>query len=420
MPAGTDERLGLAEVLIGLSLVADLGTGLDPGEAARACLLAMRLADEVGAPDRTDVFYTTLLQHLGCTAYAREAAARLGGDEIRRGGWASATASRAALRKSSSNPTAAAARMARVATTSRSALAWRRSARSPRSSTASAVPELAVAKVRRRAGVSLDPEIADCFCHHAGALLGELAAADVVSAVLAAEPRPVAGVRGERVDGICAAFADVIDLKSPYFHGHAAQTAHLAERAAAALGADTTRLRRASLLHGLGRAAIPKPRPHRVALDLDAAADLTGDCRAGLRDLDAVEAVLAAAGARERARTPRTRPAGLTERQVEVLRLVARGCRTPRSRRPHPLAPHGRAPREGRLRRPLRRARPEGALPVDAARVSAAGHVRGRMSGERRPAYGRFRCTSRGGRGAAPRPPRRPAVRPRSCRSPRP
>ena len=82
MAAGTDERLALADVLIGLSLVADLGMGLDPGEAARACLLAMRLADEVGAPDPADVFYTTLLQHLGCTAYAREAAAQLGGDEI--------------------------------------------------------------------------------------------------------------------------------------------------------------------------------------------------------------------------------------------------------------------------------------------------------------------------------------------------
>ena len=44
---------------------------------------------------------------------------------------------------------------------------------------------------------------------------------------------------------------------------------------------------------------------------------------------DAVEAVLTAAGHR----VPRRRegPAGLTAREVEVLKLLARGCRTSRS-----------------------------------------------------------------------------------------
>ena len=52
------------------------------GEAARAALVAVELAAAVGAPDPSDVYYTTLLQHIGCTAYAHEAAAMLGGDEI--------------------------------------------------------------------------------------------------------------------------------------------------------------------------------------------------------------------------------------------------------------------------------------------------------------------------------------------------
>src|SRR6266850_8522825 len=65
-----------------MSLVADIGMGLEQGEAARAALVAVELANAVGAPDTSDVYYTTLLQHIGCTAYAHEAAALLGGDEI--------------------------------------------------------------------------------------------------------------------------------------------------------------------------------------------------------------------------------------------------------------------------------------------------------------------------------------------------
>jgi hypothetical protein len=49
--------------------------GLEPGEAARAAVIAARLAEDVGAGELPDVYYTTLLQHVGCTAYAHEAAA---------------------------------------------------------------------------------------------------------------------------------------------------------------------------------------------------------------------------------------------------------------------------------------------------------------------------------------------------------
>jgi DNA-binding NarL/FixJ family response regulator len=67
-----------------------------------------------------------------------------------------------------------------------------------------------------------------------------------------------------------------------------------------------------------------EPRPHRPALaGGDAAAELRAEARAGRLDGDAVEAVLVAAGHRARGR--RDRPAGLTPREVDVLRLVARG-----------------------------------------------------------------------------------------------
>ena len=45
------ETLRLAELLSGLSVVADLGMGLEPGEAARAALVAAELAAAVGGDE---------------------------------------------------------------------------------------------------------------------------------------------------------------------------------------------------------------------------------------------------------------------------------------------------------------------------------------------------------------------------------
>jgi HD-GYP domain-containing protein (c-di-GMP phosphodiesterase class II) len=70
--------------------------------------------------------------------------------------------------------------------------------------------------------------------------------------------------------------------------------------------------------------AMLEPRPYRTERSADeAAAELRGDVRAGRLDADAVEAVLGAAGHRVSRR--REGPAGLTVREVEVLKLVARG-----------------------------------------------------------------------------------------------
>jgi HD-GYP domain-containing protein (c-di-GMP phosphodiesterase class II) len=468
------DRLRLAALLVGLSQVADAGMGLEPGEAARTCLLAVRLGELVGAPDLSAVYYTALLQHLGCTAYAHEAAGALGGDEI--------AVKSAALRTDFARPgdvvrtyLPALAPEAPPATRLRVAGTAMRRARSitagyqrancevamlaarrigleeaveeglgaifehpdgrggPRGLRGDDVPlparvtqvaavaslfdglggpELAVATVRARAGGSLDAVVADVLVHNAGDLLGELASVDVPRAVLDAEPPPVAGARGVRLDTVCAAFGDLVDLKSPFFHGHAAGTARLAEAAARCLGlpaGEAIALRRAGLLHDLGRIAIPngiwerpgplrsgdwervrlhayhgerivaacaplaplatavgmhherldgsgyhrgaaraaipvgarvlacadafcamtQPRAHRDALPADAAARaLLAERDAGRLDPDAVAAVLDAAGSRV-ASAPAERPAGLTERQVEVLRLVAAGLSNP-------------------------------------------------------------------------------------------
>jgi HD-GYP domain-containing protein (c-di-GMP phosphodiesterase class II) len=70
--------------------------------------------------------------------------------------------------------------------------------------------------------------------------------------------------------------------------------------------------------------AMIEDRPHRRALTAARAADeLRAEARAGRLDGEIVEAVLAAAGHKARARVPR--PGALSEREVEVIRLLARG-----------------------------------------------------------------------------------------------
>ena len=71
--------------------------------------------------------------------------------------------------------------------------------------------------------------------------------------------------------------------------------------------------------------AMREARPYRPALDAPAAeAELMREAEEGRLDPDAVDAVLAAAGHRVRER-PRELPAGLTERELEVLLVLVRG-----------------------------------------------------------------------------------------------
>jgi len=72
--------------------------------------------------------------------------------------------------------------------------------------------------------------------------------------------------------------------------------------------------------------AMTEPRPHREALTPQRAAEVLGqEAQAGRLDADSVAAVLAAAGHR----APQVaRPAGLTEREAQVIALLARGLQT--------------------------------------------------------------------------------------------
>ena len=76
--------------------------------------------------------------------------------------------------------------------------------------------------------------------------------------------------------------------------------------------------------------AMTQERPHRGALSADQAAEeLEREVRAGRLDADATGAVLDAAGRRRTRRRDKLRPAGLSEREVEVARLVAAGYSNP-------------------------------------------------------------------------------------------
>ncbi len=458
----------LLSLLGGLSVVTDLGTGAPMEESLKRSLVAARLARAIGRADAevSEVIYTSLLQHLGCTAYAHEMAGVFG-DDI--------SATRMAFLADLTRPVdvirtfipgvAAATGRTKAAVAASMVTGMRRldvegpaatcevaceasrrlglpapvqaglfhtlamwngkgypkslgetiplSARLMHVASTAVLVHLhtgeraaAVAEVRRRSGSYLDPELADAFLTQAGELLDGLSEIDAHKEVLDAEPDPVQLVDDTQLEGVARTFGDLVDLKSPFLHGHSAAVADLAAAAAGRLGlADDVRIVQvAGHLHDAGRVGVssriwdkPGPltaserdqvrlhpyhterilarvpelagvaavagrhhercdgsgyhggmyatqltmpsrvlaaadvyhalleaRPHRAAASpSEAAARLRAEATAGRLDGDAVAAVLDAAGHRTGIRRPR--PCELTERQVEVLRMLAAG-----------------------------------------------------------------------------------------------
>ena len=267
--------------------------------------------------------------------------------------------------------------------------------------------EAAVVVVNQRSGSHFDPALVNLFCEQAPVLLSDLDSATSWEAVIAAEPQLRRLVSEENFDDVLEAIGDFSDLKSPWTIGHSRGVADLAAEAARTYGLpadDVVRLRRAALVHDLGRLgvsnaiwdkrgelthsemervrmhpylsermlsfspalaplgaiaaqhherldgsgypsglsgdaislagrilaaadtyhAMTEMRPHRPVLSREeAASELRTEVAAGRLDGEAVDAVLRAAGHRVKLR--REWPAGLTVREVEVLRLLARG-----------------------------------------------------------------------------------------------
>ena len=459
----------LAELVAALSLGIDLGFGQPMEHVLRQCLIALRLSEALGLDEqrRAVVYYTALLVNVGCHSDAHEQAKWFGDDiaakaikyaheprsmrmavtgmrflgaghpplhRFRLGLEFALSGHRevdgmiehhAALARTLGEqlelPEEALVALSRayerwdgrgwpgdlegedVPLASRIAQVAEYAEVAGRVGGVEAVKELA----RERRGQQFDPAIADLLEAEADVILSGLDGVGTWEAVIAAEPALAIVLSGERFDKALLAVANFVDLKSPYFLGHARAVGTLAGEAATRIGmpepeARTTR--RAGVVHGLGRLGISnaildkrgplgagewervrlqphltermlrqstelaplaavavqhrerldgsgyphgltagalsmpgrvvaatdcyqamlEPRPHRPALRPDeAAAQLRAEVRAGRLDAEAVESVLGVAGHR----VPRRRegPAGLTGRELEVLKLVARG-----------------------------------------------------------------------------------------------
>ena len=267
-----------------------------------------------------------------------------------------------------------------------------------------------IERAREFSGTSFDPTLVTAWSAAAPALLDGLDAESAWDRVVSSQPAGRGPLGEAELDDALALLGDYADLKSPWFAGHSRAVASLSAAAARTAGtppAEIVSLRRAALMHDIGRngvpntlwdkpgrfteaeterarlhayytervlmragrlaplagtaaaahersggsgyprrvagAAIPVParilaaadayhamiedRPHRAALGRErASVELRDAARRGELDGAAVDAVLTAAGHPSR-RKP-TAPAGLTQREIEVLVLVARGGTT--------------------------------------------------------------------------------------------
>lgn len=297
--------LRLVELVAGLSLAADLGTGQTLEHQFRTCLRSIQVAEALGlGPDeRRDVYYLSLLRFIGCTATSEEDVRAVRGDEIRFLA-AMAPVFMGGVREMMSTFVRQVGRdlppLMRVGAVIR-ALADKDAAHrtltadcevASRLSTrlgmgpglehallhsferwdGEGIPgELAgkdipiavrIAIVARDAELwveasdaataadvllerrahAYDPDVVDALLGVGP--LGPLdGAEDIWEQVLDAEPLPAMRIGEDLLDGVLEALADFADLKSPYTRGHSRGVAELAADAAGALGLDADRTR---------------------------------------------------------------------------------------------------------------------------------------------------------------------------------
>ncbi len=117
--------------------------------------------------------------------------------------------------------------------------------------------EAVVGVARARSGGQLDPALATLFTAEAGAIFGESDQVATWDAVMSKAPTASRELSQDELDQALAASADFVDLKSPYTLGHSRGVAELAAAAASELGANTRTVRRAGLVHDLGRMGVP-------------------------------------------------------------------------------------------------------------------------------------------------------------------
>jgi HD-GYP domain-containing protein (c-di-GMP phosphodiesterase class II) len=120
-------------------------------------------------------------------------------------------------------------------------------------------PGAAAQVAEARKGSQFDPELAQIVCDQSETILSGLDSVGTWEAVIDAEPALAIVLSGDELDTALLAVANFVDLKSPYTLGHAGAVADLASETGTQLGmgeSDVRTLRRAGLVHDLGRLGI--------------------------------------------------------------------------------------------------------------------------------------------------------------------
>jgi HD-GYP domain-containing protein (c-di-GMP phosphodiesterase class II) len=123
-------------------------------------------------------------------------------------------------------------------------------------------PGDAMREVRNRAGTWFDPRLVDAFARVAAepGFWEVLCADDLRQAIYSLEPAQCATpVDDDYLDDIAAAFAQVIDSKSPYTSGHSSRVTLFADIVAEEMQFSPERrrsLKRAALLHDIGKLGV--------------------------------------------------------------------------------------------------------------------------------------------------------------------
>lgn len=113
---------------------------------------------------------------------------------------------------------------------------------------------------RRRRGTQFDPKLVDLLIAEADSVFAGLEDETSWTRVIESEPALAAPLTPTDIDTALEAIADFADLKSPYTTGHSRGVAQLAAQAGASLGlgeVQVAHLRRAALMHDMGRLGIP-------------------------------------------------------------------------------------------------------------------------------------------------------------------